>query len=93
MRSGACLTALLVLLATSANGMAAEKPLDLELAASPARPMDLAFAERPRWIERIDRISRNGIPFLTLRKGERSNLVLGIDNNGYFGVHAEMSGR
>jgi hypothetical protein len=76
------------------NGLAAEPVLDLRTPQpdATARPFAvMRMDDRPAWVQRMDKVARQGLTFVCLRRGQQANIVLGAHPNGYLGIYATPS--
>ena len=46
----------------------------------------LRFQKHPRWVRRLETISKEGIPFVRVPRGPGRELVVGIDRKGVLGI-------
>ena len=52
-----------------------------------AEAVQLQFQARPAWQQRLEQISRKGLPLLNLRRNANTDLVFGMNNRGFLGVY------
>jgi hypothetical protein len=79
---------LIALLGVSAVAQAADPvPPQVPYADGRNRSLEpMRFEAKPLWVQRLDYVARHGWAMARLRRGERSDLVLGAHPDGYVGV-------
>jgi hypothetical protein len=50
----------------------------------------LPFADRPGWQTNLAIVAHDGLPMMRLRRGEQSDLVLGINRKGFLGIYTTL---
>jgi hypothetical protein len=80
------LSVIVLLTLGTAVASADDAPLPpTDFAAKFAAP-DLEFDGRPAWTQNLEYISKNGLPFIRLKRNAHSDLVLGIRGDGCLSI-------
>ena len=80
------LSVIVLLALETAVASADDTPLaPTDIGAKFAAP-DLEFDGRPAWMQDLEYISKNGLPFVRLKRNARSDLVLGIHGDGCLSI-------
>lgn len=81
------LSAIVLLTLRAAFASADDAPFpSADFAAKFAAP-ELEFDSKPAWMKSLDRSSKNGLPFVRIKRNIHSDLVFGVRGDGYLSIY------